>query len=231
MEFLADEGYASYLLLGKWLYLMVACFVLRQKYYFAWSLGELGYLCSGFGFSGIEKISRKPEYKLAQNFEFFHAEFGTSLKLCIDFWNISTVNWLRECIYERVPGKHATLAVFFASAARHGFYPGYYLMFISLAGFTQVARMARRVVRPHFQQSEPLRKAYDIATGVAAMTTLNCCAGAFALLELSKSWAFWRSVYFLPHLVALVFYTAFTFKASKRSSIQSQVAHAVPQNN
>ncbi|PAA74826.1 hypothetical protein BOX15_Mlig016791g3 [Macrostomum lignano] len=221
LNFLAEDGFQSYSLISKWFYMTLACFVIRQRYYFAWSLGELSYLSSGCGFTGINKDTGKAEYKTVQNFDFNGVELSTSMKMAIDNWNISTVHWLRECVYERVPSKHATLAVFIASATWHGFYPGYYLLFISVAFFTTVARLARRHLRPHFQGSETAKLAYDVVTGLASLTTLNYGAGAFALLDLYKGLRFWWSMYFIVHVIAGLMYLGFVTLKPASSSRRS----------
>ena len=56
---------------------------------------------------------------------------------------MTTMAWLRRVVYDRVPAKHGVMAVFVASAVWHGFYPGYYIMFISAAFFTHAARLVR----------------------------------------------------------------------------------------
>jgi lysophospholipid acyltransferase 1/2 len=69
---------------------------------------------------------------------------GTSFKLILDNWNITTLVWLRRVVYDRAPFQK-TFAVFLVSAFWHGFYPGYYFMFLSAALFTVVARQVRFV--------------------------------------------------------------------------------------
>ena len=55
-------------------------------------------------------------------------------------WNKATSNWLRRCVYERVPKSIATAASFFMSAIWHGYYPGYYLTFMSCALWNEVGK-------------------------------------------------------------------------------------------
>ena len=101
-------------------------------------------------------------------FVFFpFVQFATNIKMVCDNWNISTALWLRRLenfnsfmpgksplysilgnifvffrtVYERC-SRHRTLAVFITSSVWHGFYPGYYMMFLSLALFIEAARMA-----------------------------------------------------------------------------------------
>ncbi|VDL87220.1 unnamed protein product [Schistocephalus solidus] len=57
-----------------------------------------------------------------------------------DGWNIGTTRWLRECVYDRVPKQFSVVAVFFVSAFWHGFYPVYYLCFLTAALLTSTGR-------------------------------------------------------------------------------------------
>lgn len=99
----------------------------------------------------------------------FSSQFATNVKMVCDNWNISTALWLRRfdifsaiywnlmiyilgdkflfsmflfrTVYERW-SRHRTLAVFIMSSFWHGFYPGYYMMFLSLALMIEAGRMA-----------------------------------------------------------------------------------------
>lgn len=53
---------------------------------------------------------------------------------------MGTNKWLRMIVYERVPKKYGTLLTFSLSALWHGFYPGYYVTFISGALIVTAAR-------------------------------------------------------------------------------------------
>lgn len=70
-------------------------------------------------------------------------QLSTSLKVNIDSWNILTTHWLRHSVYERVSPAIGTWVVFMVSAFWHGFYPGYYIAFLSAALFTTAARKVR----------------------------------------------------------------------------------------
>ncbi|VDK50329.1 unnamed protein product [Dibothriocephalus latus] len=67
-------------------------------------------------------------------------QLGTNTKGIFDGWNIGTTRWLRECVYDRVPKQFSVVAVFFVSAFWHGFYPVYYLCFLTGAFLTSTGR-------------------------------------------------------------------------------------------
>ena len=66
------------------------------------------------------------------------------MKAYIDAWNLQTRIGLRRIAFDRLPaGK--TLGVFVLSAFWHGFYPGYYLMFVLAAFLTYAGRGVRAI--------------------------------------------------------------------------------------
>ena len=66
-------------------------------------------------------------------------QFGLSLRDSIEQWNKGTTRWLRMIVYERAP-RFRTVLTYALSALWHGFYPGYYLTFMSGALFTFASR-------------------------------------------------------------------------------------------
>ena len=65
-------------------------------------------------------------------------EFSYKVKDFLDAWNISVHKWLKYYVYLRLIKKDnrgiqivPILTTFVVSAIWHGFYPGYYLFFIS----------------------------------------------------------------------------------------------------
>ena len=77
---------------------------------------------------------------ICQSLSFF--QLSSNLKVLLDNWNITTTHWLRHVVYERVPVAK-TAMVFVVSAFWHGFYPGYYITFLTGALFTYASRLVR----------------------------------------------------------------------------------------
>ncbi|VDN96974.1 unnamed protein product [Rodentolepis nana] len=170
----------------KYFWLTLYGFYLRQKFYCAWTLSALAMLVSGFGFSGFSSSSTgalEPEYRNAINFRFWGCE--------VNSWNLGTVRWLRECVYVRAPKRHAVVSVFLVSAFWHGFYPVYYLCFLSAALVTMTGRLCRARLRPCFLKSYWHHRLYDVLTSLSALFCLNYLGCAFALLDASMTLKFW----------------------------------------
>ncbi|KAL3318757.1 Lysophospholipid acyltransferase 1 [Cichlidogyrus casuarinus] len=188
----------------KLLYSWVSLFLIRQKYYFAWSLAELMCTCAGLGYTGTNPTTKEPEYNHVVNFNYLGVECALSLKQVVDSWNISTTHWLREVFYDRAPGWCKTLAVFMISAFWHGFYPGYYLMFATFAMFTFTSRLWHKEMRPYFRKNAVIAKFYDVFTIVVTHFSMEYAQIAFHLMTFWASIKYWLIFYYVPHIISAV---------------------------
>lgn len=221
-EGLLEEAFFEKNFFQRMLYVLVCTTVARQKYYFAWILGETLNLAAGFGFNGYDSKG-EPKWDLNENVSIWEVECANSLKTNIDGWNKRTLVWLRRVVYDRAP-KHQTMAVFAVSAFWHGFYPGYYLTFGSAALFTIAARLIRRNVRSWFQTSEMKRQTYDAITfAFTRLVNVYICF-PFLTLEFMSTLRVYASLFFWMHLAAAAAIVYFMFVAppSKRPSSRSQ---------
>ncbi|XP_065897967.1 lysophospholipid acyltransferase 6-like isoform X2 [Dysidea avara] len=166
--------------------LFVAGFVIRARYYFIWIMSDSGCNAAGLGFSGYNKLGYA-QWDIASGMDVFGIEFGTSLRNIVNSWNIATSNWLRRVCYERVKFVDHTIATFFLSAWWHGFYPAYYLLFVTIAMNTLAARKLRRVLRHHFQVNLFTKWGYDVFTWFCCMTCLNITCMCITLLYLGAT--------------------------------------------
>ena len=114
----------------------------------------------------------------------------------------------------------ASLATFAVSALWHGFYPGYYFSFISLALIDAVVKYIEVFTRGHVVKYDengneiplPAKKYYD----AVFIVTINCMffyfANPFKMYTFENVMKSWGSIYFFWHvfgLVAVVFLTLF----------------------
>lgn len=117
----------------------------------------------------------------------------------------------------------ATVMVYLCSAFWHGFYPGYYLTFLSAAILTIVERMMRKNVWPNIFYAlsialpgkAPIGKdahhlspiALFICEALGWFTmhfSLYYIAIPFAILDLHESLMAWKGVYFTFHIIFLI---------------------------
>jgi hypothetical protein len=191
-------------------YNQVSLFLVRHRYYFAWILGDAGCNAAGFGFNGLDAKGAQ-KWDSVLNLDYVSVEMPLNFRSAMTGWNKATSNWLRRCVYERVPKGIATASSFFMSAIWHGFYPGYYLTFMSCALWNEVARLLRRHVRPLVIPNEAAEKSvtayvYHACSLCLTVTSLNYLATPFLLLSADKSLQYWRHWGFAPHGIALGLY-------------------------
>jgi len=205
----------------------------RFNYYFAWKLTEAASVLIGIAYNGIDPKTKQHRWDRARNVNILRVEFAQSFKEVADNWNMRTDRWLKYYIYIRLIGtpfeKHNVALTFLTSAFWHGFYPGYYLSFMTAAIGTNLARVARRKLRPFFMKDEttPLfsKKFYDAGCLILCYFALNLTFAPFVVL----SWEFgllqWQSTYFLIHLIYLVGFVGLRFVRTPKTSSATPAPH------
>lgn len=218
-----DEFLYESTFIYRMLYMLVAVSLVRCKYYTAFKLGEAVNNAAGLGFSGYDS-NGEPKWDLLNNANIWTLETCTSMKINIDSWNIRTLIWLRRVVYDRIPHAFGTPAVFLCSALWHGFYPGYYLTFMSTALVILAGREIRRNIRPLFQGSENSKQIYDVLTFIGTRFLNVYLAAPFCLLELVSSLRLYWSLFFHPHVISIGVLVYYTFinppKREKREKAQ-----------
>ncbi|CAO3599730.1 unnamed protein product [Absidia cylindrospora] len=202
----------------KLLYIQVAAFVARCKYYTVWLLSEGACVLCGFGFTGYDDQGHA-RWDRVTNIDIMHCELPQSLKEMSDYWNMGANRWLKNYVYLRITprnkkaGAFSTLTTYGVSALWHGFYPGYYIMFLSLGLYQTIGRMARKTIRPFtFSIAEnelgrPLavrKSIYDFLGIVVTIFTINTMSVSFIGLYLDAVIQVWRQIYFIHYILGLL---------------------------
>lgn len=120
----------------------------KLQYYSCFRLCESGIIASGLGFNGFNP-DKTPNWSRVRGINILKSEFGETLKVMIDNWNISVALWLRRYVFNRLAKKNApawrkSWALYMTmglSAAWHGFYPGYFVFFCLLSLLSEVTKM------------------------------------------------------------------------------------------
>ncbi|CAG9860475.1 unnamed protein product [Phyllotreta striolata] len=201
----------------KFWYLTVSTTLVRFKYYFAWTMADAICNNSGLGFSGYAE-EESEQWNKVSNVDILQFEFATSLKQAIEAWNKGTNAWLRMIVYERVIG-YPTVATYLLSALWHGFYPGYYLTFLSGALFTFASRQVRRHVRNYFMESREAKLLYDLITFAVTHFVLAYITFPFVSLEFYSSIVLYNKMFWCLHIgaaVALIFVPKFVPRMETR---------------
>lgn len=203
VEFLRSPGFLLQTpFLIRFYYIYTFSVLSRLKYYVAWHLGEAISNASGLGFSGYDSQG-KPKWDLLSNMDLWKFETCCSMRDSILAWNKTTQTWLRRTAYDRVPRKFAVLATYILSAIWHGFYPGYYLTFLSGALITIASRSGRRLIGPLFQKGRLLPIIYTIITFILTRLTIAYVAFPFVILDFHDSIHIYKSLLFSIHALGV----------------------------
>ncbi|KAJ1959719.1 Lysophospholipid acyltransferase [Dispira parvispora] len=220
-QLMAASVYHEWNFSHRLLFLLVTCFTVRMPYYAAWKLAKGACILTGMGFNGYDETTDQPHWDKFTNVYPGRFEGAQNLRAMLEAWNVATSVWLRNYVYLRVaprgkkPGIRATFLTFFMSALWHGFFPGYYLAFLTISFMSSVARTLRRTIRPIFvaaitsddpHEQPPLTRYktfYDTASWLLTQVALSYAIVPFILLDFDKSIEAWRANYFLGHLLLL----------------------------
>ncbi|XP_063611150.1 lysophospholipid acyltransferase 6-like [Penaeus indicus] len=195
ISFITDPKFFQMNFFSQTFYILAVTSLTRHVYYTGWMLGDSICNMSGMGFNGYN-ADGQPQWNLVSNVDILGVEFGLSLRDTLEAWNSGTMKWLRFMVYERAPTQK-TLFTYMLSSIWHGFYPGYYITFVSGAFFTIAARNVRRSVRPYFMTRGPvLKKVYDLLTCVTTRLCLAYFTFPFILLRFWGSIAVYREMFF-----------------------------------
>ncbi|XP_022650145.1 lysophospholipid acyltransferase 1-like [Varroa destructor] len=197
---LLSTWYSELPFFKKVLMLNAFSFLSRVQYYLVWKLSEAVCNSSGYGYY----ITKEGESRWdgANNIHIFKLETAPSLKVILDNWNVSTQRWLKHVCYDRrTPYK--TGMTFLLSALWHGFYPGYFLAFMTCSLFVMASRRVRRSLRPLLVHGPVSQFFYDLLTFCFSTSFLAYTTAPFVLLQFSKAIHIWREVFFYGHVLAL----------------------------
>eukprot|EP00741_Cyanophora_paradoxa_P001233 tig00000471_g1190.t1 len=196
---------ASMPLIALPFYMWLAAFLNRCKYYFGWALAEGACVLSGLAYNGRDERG-SAKWDRVSNMSILEIELAQNARGVINNWNVGTAVWLRRYVYERVPYKtkpnwRNTTVTYFVSAFWHGFYPGYYISFMTAALLTEAAKIMRRRVRPLVMKDEktgrqPLKALYDLVSWVVTHLCMGAAVAPFILLDWHLAIAGWSCVYF-----------------------------------
>jgi hypothetical protein len=187
---------------ARFAYMWVGLVVVRQKYYFAWNNAEGSNNIWYAGFEGFDENGNAKGWDNCSNVDIWKFETAPNVQTLSKEWNKKTSLWLTRYVYIRTNG--SLLAVYGLSAFWHGFYPGYYLFFLSVPIATICERLGKKKISPYFSNEK--WSLYGVAGMVATSVVIEYMVSPFVFLALDRSWANWKSHYFIGHIACFLFY-------------------------
>eukprot|EP00531_Pseudo-nitzschia_arenysensis_P003672 CAMPEP_0116131462 /NCGR_PEP_ID=MMETSP0329-20121206/9017_1 /TAXON_ID=697910 /ORGANISM="Pseudo-nitzschia arenysensis, Strain B593" /LENGTH=499 /DNA_ID=CAMNT_0003625891 /DNA_START=102 /DNA_END=1601 /DNA_ORIENTATION=+ len=205
-EFLKNPFYIRYF------HSFVGLFAVRQKYYFGWKNAQGAQNIWYAGFDGYDEQGNEIGWETGNNIDIIKFETAPDVSKMSRSWNKKTSAWLSKYVYMRTGGSLAS--VYSTSAFWHGFYPGYYMFFLSVPIPSVCDRLAKKKISPYFSSSD--YSLYGIASTLATTITINYLILPFTMLAYEWSWAAYKSFYFFGHVGCLVFYVVLTMLPSPK---------------
>ncbi|DAZ98042.1 TPA: hypothetical protein N0F65_004532 [Lagenidium giganteum] len=200
--------------------LYITLFFVKAKYYGAWKIAEGSTVLSGFGFQGFSADGSSLGWNGVSNMDIVGFEFAQSVREGSRAWNKGTQSWLERYVYSRT--NNSLLATYFVSAFWHGFYPGYYIFFMSLPLATAVNRLAYKRVRPYFLEADGSfgmkKKIYDVISVIVTVLTMHYFVMPFQAMSWEYSLATLKNTHFLGHIVCAVLYVVFSLVPVPKSA-------------
>jgi hypothetical protein len=188
---------------NRYAYSWIALFCMRFKYYFAWKNAEGACNVYYGGFEGFDENGEVKGWGHATNIDIVEFETAPNLKTLSGAWNKKTANWLSRYIYMRTGG--SLVATYGMSAFWHGFYPGYYMFFLSVPFVTMCERLGRKKISSRVSSSSKWSP-YGIVCILSTSFVVQYMIQPFQLLSYEWSLENWKNNYFFGHILCAVFY-------------------------
>jgi len=195
--------------------LMVTMFNDRLKFYFAWKVAEGASILGGFGFEGYSEDGKVIGWKGVENIDVIGYETAPNMQSIAKNWNKRTQGWLERYTYHR-SGK-SLIMTYFISALWHGLYPGFFIMFMSMALMTNVERLFKSrlnpIIIPEFDgynlKTYPkgiVGQLYWAVCLVMTFAFMNYMAQVFSMGSLENCLTALGGSYYMPHSILVVAY-------------------------
>lgn len=209
IEYMMSDEFSQCSFYTKIWYLILSQFIIRCKYYFAWTFSYACYLVCGVNeiVNGKQTVSI-PEVGL--NVNILEIETAQNIYQITNNWNICTNEWLKDHIYKRsiilgFKKQHSTYITNIVSALWHGFYPGYIITFVTGGMLTELGRLIRSQIRPYFlskneSKFDILKKMYDMICLFMVITLMAYTTVPFQVFGFWETYAIWYNLYFVGHI-------------------------------
>ena len=187
-------------------YSCLAVFFTRQKYYFAWKNAEGACNIYYVGFQGFnDKDGTVKGWDHSCNMDIIEHETAPNVGTSTASWNKKTANWLKRYVYMRTGG--SLVATYGMSAFWHGFYPGYYMFFLSVPLMQTCARLGRKKISPHFASTSKSKwSTYRIICTLVTFFMTQYMVVPQLILSYEWSMQNWKNNYFFGHILCIIFY-------------------------
>ncbi|KAK4029280.1 Lysophospholipid acyltransferase 7 [Daphnia magna] len=204
-------------------YITPLFFTFRMRFYSGFILSEAACIMAGLGAYPVESqpkpgngptalqhLNNKDRSSITYNFETIHnideyAAETSDVRGSLKAWNMTVQWWLAVNVHRRFPFKPLrTVATMLISAFWHGVHSGYYLSMLTVPFILVAEDAVKRKLRPLVNNS----KIFNFMAGFVKIQWFSYMGMAFSLLAMDTTFAYWKSIFFIGHLIIPLSYIA-----------------------
>jgi lysophospholipid acyltransferase len=198
--YISSKDFTVLYLNQKIVLIWIAMASIRCKYYFGWTLATIS-----FRFSGVDEYV----WHKGNNVIPIKIELADSTRQILSSWNRCTNEWLTKCVYLRAKESRFQVLIQIiltnvVSSIWHGFFPGYYLTFLSGGFATYAYQLVSKNIWPLCKNNKNLRTLYIFISYISVCIILNTVALPFHIKTISQSIAVWREIYWIGHVLIFI---------------------------
>lgn len=227
LHYVTTDEFLEHSFLFRLFYMVPMFTIFRARMYIAWLVSECMSMASTLGaypvqckakcgkgptdLAALEEVVKskdikeiKYDFETIHNLDIYGCDLAPRVRDGLRSWNMTVQYWLASCVHHRVPKSLApfkvaiTMAV---SAFWHGVHPGYYLSF----GLVPIFVAAEdRMVRVYRKEGDA-GKTFDWVNWFLKMRAFDYMCMGFLLLRFDYTLAYWRSIYFIGHIMGIIF--------------------------
>eukprot|EP00158_Paraphelidium_tribonemae_P005653 Partr_v1_DN27445_c4_g1_i1_m71981 putative Lysophosphatidylcholine acyltransferase 3 len=207
-SFVLTKEYASYSLLGKFVYATIAGRIVLTKYIGMWLFNEVSCVISGISFRGYDQ-NNNPEWNGLTNAYPAVFERLQCLNDVVRSFNMNTNLWCKNYIFKRLKCLNSKAAsgmgTLFFLAIWHGYAPAYFVCFATEFLDMEVEKRFSIWFAPLWnwlyapsksQMDKGAQMFVKLVCHIVALSTLSNATIAFDLLEWGKVMTFLGSLYY-----------------------------------
>ena len=205
---LASEESSTWSFLHYMLYVYICGFISRMKYHGTWKISEGVCIVNGFGYQGKDE-HENDQWNGILNTNMIASETATNLSYFTRNWNIRTQQWLQRYVYQRTNG--SLFCLYLVSAFWHGFYPGYYIFFLTMGAAQYVGRMYNQKVYSRLHEHPSLMFIYNVLAFLATQFYLSVYCCCFVLMSYNNSVAIMNHTFWMGYILLFIGYLIILF--------------------
>jgi len=184
----------------------------RFGYHFTFCLSEGANILNGFGFNGYDEKKQMKWDRLA-SVNLIGVEFAQSPFEISQNWNMTAGHWLKYYVYLRLdaptskPTTSSATITNLVSALWHGFYPGYFIHFLTASLILAISRIIRAKYRDRVIAAGQMYKSiYNFLGFFLIKNYMGYSMASFVLLTWDKVGVYLSNVSYIGHIALAITY-------------------------